>query len=178
MDARRNNFPSPIAIRLLLAAGVLACIVGMAALQLAVPPDGVAAPAVISYLDHRGPWLDEPGLASPAALPALIELSMSRIVMMEVTAYCPCPKCCGPNARGITASGKTVDYADGRFVAADTAIFPFGTRFSVPGYHGGTPVEVVDRGGAIKGNKLDVFFPSHQTAVEWGRRQLAVSIVD
>ena len=36
--------------------------------------------------------------ASPARGP--------RIVMMEVTAYCPCKKCCGPKAQGITASGK------------------------------------------------------------------------
>lgn len=175
MDARRNILSTAILVRLLIAAGVLVCVAAMAAVQPARLPRGDAA-AVISYAEPDR--IEEPAFASPAVLPGLIELSTSRVVVMEVTAYCPCPKCCGPNAQGITASGKTVDYADGRFVAADTAIFPFGTRFSVPGYHGGSAVEVVDRGGAIKGNKLDVFFPSHQTAVEWGRKQLAVTIVD
>src|SRR5688500_12547387 len=32
----------------------------------------------------------------------------TRVMRMEVTAYCPCTKCCGPKAQGITASGKHV----------------------------------------------------------------------
>jgi len=35
---------------------------------------------------------------------------------------------------------------------------------------------VIDRGGSIKGNRLDVFFPTHQQAVDWGRRWVQVSI--
>ena len=100
-----------------------------------------------------------------------------RIVMMEVTAYCPCPKCCGPNAAGITASGKDVRYNAGRFVAADSS-FRFGTKLLIPGYSGGEQVEVIDRGGAIKGNKLDVFFPTHEQALQWGRRHIAVTVID
>lgn len=95
---------------------------------------------------------------------------------MEVTAYCACPKCCGPNAQGITASGKTVDYNSGKFVAADGK-FAFGTKLIVPGYDS-TPVEVIDRGGAIKGDKLDVFFPTHEEALEWGRRHVPVTVLD
>src|SRR4051812_39794704 len=75
-----------------------------------------------------------------------------RTIRMEVTAYCPCTKCCGENAEGITASGHTVSYNGGRFVAADTDVLPFKTKLIIPGYHG-APVEVIDRGGAIKGNK-------------------------
>jgi len=97
---------------------------------------------------------------------------------MEVTAYCPCQKCCGPEAAGITASGKTVDYDSGRFVAADTRLLPFGTRVRVPGYHDARPVEVIDRGGAIKGNKLDVYFPTHDEARRWGRQVLEVQILE
>ncbi len=100
-----------------------------------------------------------------------------RTVWMEVTAYCPCAKCCGPNAAGITASGKDITYNAGRFVAADTAMLPFGTKLLIPGYDM-QPVEVIDRGGAIKGNRLDVFFPSHEEALEWGRRVVAVRVVE
>jgi 3D (Asp-Asp-Asp) domain-containing protein len=96
---------------------------------------------------------------------------------MEVTAYCPCTKCCGPKAQGLTANGQSVSYNDGKFVAADTDVLPFGTRLLIPGYHADA-VEVIDRGGAIKGNRLDVFFPTHEAALEWGRRQVDVIVVD
>lgn len=99
-----------------------------------------------------------------------------RIVMMEVTAYCACTKCCGPNAQGITASGKDVTYNAGKFVAADRSM-PFGTKLLIPGYDS-QPVEVIDRGGAIKGNKLDVFYASHDEALEWGRRTLPVTVLE
>ncbi|MEM7808016.1 MAG: 3D domain-containing protein [Planctomycetota bacterium] len=101
------------------------------------------------------------------------------IVLMEVTAYCPCVKCCGPRAKGVTASGLPVSYNDGLFVAGDTEFFPFGTRLVVPGYgsDGGEVVEVIDRGGAIKGMKLDVYYDSHAEAKKWGRQFLPVRVL-
>ena len=107
-----------------------------------------------------------------------IKLPHVRTVLMQVTAYCPCKKCCGPNAQGITASGKDITYNDGRFVAADTRNLPFGTKLVIPGYHNTLPVEVIDRGGAIKGDKLDVFFPTHEEALQWGRQTVEVKIID
>jgi 3D (Asp-Asp-Asp) domain-containing protein len=107
-----------------------------------------------------------------------IKLPHVRTLVMQVTAYCPCQKCCGPNAHGITASGKDITYNDGRFVAADTRSLPFGTRLVIPGYHNTQPVEVIDRGGAIKGDKLDVFFPTHEEALKWGRQTVEVTIID
>lgn len=101
-----------------------------------------------------------------------------RTMLMEVTAYCACKKCCGPRAQGITASGKRVSHNGGRFVAADTRLLKFNTKLLIPGYAGGAPVEVIDRGGAIKGNKLDVFFASHQDARKWGRQWLLVTVVE
>jgi 3D (Asp-Asp-Asp) domain-containing protein len=98
-----------------------------------------------------------------------------RPVTMTVTAYCPCRKCCGPAARGVTASGEPVSHNRGRFVAADRSI-PFGTRISIPGYHGGIAVPVTDRGGAITGRRLDVYFPTHAAARAWGVRRVVVKI--
>ena len=43
----------------------------------------------------------------------------------------------------------------------------------VPGY-GLAPV--YDRGGAIKGNRLDLYFPTHHDALKWGARHLTVTI--
>ena len=99
-----------------------------------------------------------------------------KILWMEVTAYCGCKKCCGPHAHGLTASGRSIGYNGGQFVAADTRLFKFGTKLQIPGYAGGQPVEVIDRGGAIKGYHLDVFFPTHQQALDWGRRWIPVTI--
>ena len=99
-------------------------------------------------------------------------------LLMEVTAYCPCRKCCGPKARGLTASGRDINHNGGKFVAADTSKLPFGTELLIPGYADDKPVQVLDRGGAIKGDKLDLFFPTHKEALKWGRRKVEVTIFE
>ena len=46
----------------------------------------------------------------------------------------------------------------------------------IEGYNASKAVKVYDRGGAIKGNKLDVFFHTHQAALEWGVRYIDVKV--
>ena len=89
----------------------------------------------------------------------------------KVTAYCPCSKCCGRFADGITASGHILREGD-KIVAAPIEI-PFNTILNIPEY--GIAL-VLDRGGAIKGNRLDVFFSTHEEALEWGVKTLKVKI--
>lgn len=117
-----------------------------------------------------------PSLVARATVPTLAP--RMRVMMMEVTAYCPCTRCCGPRAQGITASGKHVSYNGGRFVAADTRLLKFHTNLIIPGYADGRPVPVIDRGGAIKGHKLDVYFPTHYEARQWGRRKIPVTVIE
>ena len=93
---------------------------------------------------------------------------------MRVTAYCPCPKCCGKYSGGRTAAGHEVTQGDA-FVAADK-MHSLGTEMIIPGYNNFQPVEVLDRGGAIRGNRLDVFFNSHVEARQWGVRYLPVKV--
>jgi 3D (Asp-Asp-Asp) domain-containing protein len=126
-------------------------------------------------LMHDAPTVElTSAVASPdAAKPAA---TSSRTIKMIVTAYCPCAKCCGENASGVTASGKLVSYNAGRFVAADPSL-AFGTKLIIPGYES-SPVEVLDRGGAIRGNHIDVFFPTHQQALDWGRRLVEVTVLE
>lgn len=96
-------------------------------------------------------------------------------VRMLVTAYSPDARSCGEHADGITASGYSV-YTNGmKLVAADKSL-PFGTVLTIPGYDNGYPVPVLDRGGAIKGRRLDVLFPTHEEALEWGKRWVEVTI--
>ncbi len=99
-------------------------------------------------------------------------------VRMCVTAYCPCRVCCGRDAKGVTASGKSVRANGAKFVAADTRLLPFNTKVCIPGYNSGAPVPVLDTGRAIKGNRLDVFFPSHSMARKWGSRWLTCRVYD
>jgi len=97
-----------------------------------------------------------------------------QTVRMRVTAYCPCPKCCGKYSDGITASGHKIRPGD-TFVAADRR-YPFGTKMLIPGYNNSMPVEVLDRGGAITGERLDVFFGTHKEALQWGVQYLDVEV--
>jgi len=94
---------------------------------------------------------------------------------MRITAYCPCRRCCGRSADRKTASGHKIRRGDA-FVAADRN-YPFGTEMIVPGYNSSEPVKVLDRGSAIYGNRLDVFFDSHQRAIEWGVKYLPVKVL-
>ena len=88
----------------------------------------------------------------------------------KITAYCPCSKCCGKTT-GRTASGTRA--TAGRTVAA-SAQFAFGTKLNI----GGHIYTVEDRGGAINGNKIDIFVNSHAEALQWGVRYLTVSVVN
>ena len=78
----------------------------------------------------------------------------------KLTAYCACIKCCG-KSDGITASGAKA--VEGVTVAADTR-FPFGTKIIIDGHE----YTVQDRGGAVKGDKIDIYFNSHTEALKFG----------
>jgi 3D (Asp-Asp-Asp) domain-containing protein len=101
-----------------------------------------------------------------------------RTIRMTVTAYSPDERSCGDSADGITASGYSVLTNGGRMVAADTSILPLGSMIAVPGYDAGEVVPVLDRGGAIKGNRLDVLFATHEEAIRWGVKTLDVTVYE
>ena len=104
------------------------------------------------------------------------EIRPVRRVWMTVTAYSPDERSCGIYADGITASGKSVWTNGGELVAADRTWFAFGDLVSVPGYAGDRVVPVLDRGGAIKGARLDVLYPTHEVAMRWGVQRLPVTV--
>ena len=99
-----------------------------------------------------------------------------RQMTMLTTAYSPDSRSCGKWADGYTASGYSVWTNGMKLVAADTKVLPFGSLVSIPGYNGGRPVPVLDRGGKIKGNRLDLLYPTHQIAKQWGAQRLTVDI--
>ena len=105
-----------------------------------------------------------------STLPRTSGASTTGGTVYKITAYCPCAKCCG-KTNGRTASGTTA--TAGRTVAASSK-FAFGTKLNI----GGHVYTVEDRGGAINGNKIDIFVNSHAEALQWGVRYLNVSVVN
>ncbi|MCX5830156.1 MAG: 3D domain-containing protein [Deltaproteobacteria bacterium] len=72
---------------------------------------------------------------------------------------------------GITSDGTKAKKGT---IAADITRYPYGTKMYVPGYGWG---EVHDIGSAIKGEHIDLFFPSEKDAKAWGKKNLDVIIL-
>jgi len=90
----------------------------------------------------------------------------TKILFMEISAYSPAEAETDGDPM-TTASGKRVRVGG---IAADLRVLPLGSRVIIPNYNGGRPCTVTDTGGAIHGNKLDVFLWSAHEAIHWGRR--------
>ena len=90
-----------------------------------------------------------------------IAASGARTLVVSATAYA---------IRGRTASGLPTSWG---VAAVDPAVIPLGTRFFVPGYGEAVAADV---GSSVRGNKIDLWFPSHAQARAWGRRTVAIVI--
>lgn len=77
---------------------------------------------------------------------------------------------------GITYSGVKVTRDLYSTVAADLNVFPIGTILFIPGYGYGV---VADKGGAIKGNKVDLYYETVEEVYEkWGKKKLEVYVIE
>lgn len=127
---------------------------------------------------------DNPSAGSTEAYPAGTRwfngrpIRPARTIWMTVTAYSPDHRSCGIFADGQTATLHSVWTNGMKLVAADTRVLPFGSMISVPGYASGEVVPVLDRGGKIKGHRLDLLFPTHAAALQWGVRKLPVVVYE
>jgi len=88
------------------------------------------------------------------------------------TAYCPCERCCGSGASGITASGARP--REGVTIAADWDILPEGTLVEIEGI--GYRL-VQDTGSAIVGYRIDIYFESHTEALAFGVQEVRVRTI-
>lgn len=82
--------------------------------------------------------------------------------LFTITAYCGCEKCCSKTDR-ITATGTCA--VEGVTIAVDPTVIPYGSLVDIEGI--GTFV-AEDCGGAIKGNKIDIYFERHEDALRFG----------
>jgi 3D (Asp-Asp-Asp) domain-containing protein len=129
-------------------------------------PGTVEIPSQVTVTDNQTSDKTEHESSSQAA--------SWKTILMRVTAYCSCRKCCGKFNDGITASGHRIRHGD-KFVAAGKML-SFGTEIIIPGYNNSQPVKVLDRGRSIHGNRLDVYFDSHKKARKWAIKYLPVKV--
>lgn len=148
--------------------------------------ENAAVEPVRDPLVEKAAGAAEPAAVEPAPQPSYVDgetrffngrpVRPSRTITMVVTAYSPDERSCGDSADGITSSIHNIHTNDGKLVAADSRVLPLGAMITVPGYDNSQVVPVLDRGGAIKGNRLDVLFPTHEAARKWGVRKLQVTV--
>jgi len=91
---------------------------------------------------------------------------------VEATAYtASCEGCSGITATGINLK----ENPNAKVISVDPSVIPLGSKVYVEGY--GEAI-AGDTGGAIKGKKIDVFIPNKQDAINFGRKQVKVTILD
>ncbi len=106
---------------------------------------------------------------APAEVTVLPEVKRElRSLQCELTAYCPCAKCCGKWAGGNTASGTVPTV--GRTVGVDPAVIPLGATVYIDGH-----AYKAEDTGAFEGNIIDIFMESHEDALQFGRREATVT---
>lgn len=92
-------------------------------------------------------------------------------VQFLITAYCPCCDCSEGYGK-ITSTGKIPK--QGRTIAVDPKVIPYGTKVKIKGL--GTFI-AEDCGGAIKGNRIDIYFESHADTERFGVQRRTVFIL-
>ena len=89
------------------------------------------------------------------------EVKLEPLGEFTITHYCICEKCCG-TSDGITATGTVAK--PNHTIAVDPKVIPYGTEVLIDGIE----YTAEDTGGAIKGNKVDIFVSSHEEAISRG----------
>jgi len=120
-----------------------------------VPVQTVKKPSTTSIISSRG-----------GSVPS--NLSYSKSFTVEATAYA---------LDGITATGTVPKRVEGGWstIAVDPRVIPYGTKVYVENY-GYAIAE--DTGGAIKGNRVDLYMNSNSAAYSWGRRNVTIYILN
>lgn len=100
------------------------------------------------------------------------DVKESTEITVTATAYTAyCNGCSGITATGINLRKNP----DAKVIAVDPKVIPLGSKVYVPGY--GEAI-AGDKGGAIKGNKIDVFFKSKTSAINWGKQKVTITVFE
>lgn len=107
---------------------------------------------------------------NPGAEAAASEKQGASLGLFTTTGYCNCERCSG--GHNLTYSG-TVPKAN-HTLSADLDLFPLGTKLMI----NGTVYTVEDMGSNVDGNKVDIYYGSHEEAVAHGMKQEEVFMVE
>ena len=114
--------------------------------------------------------------------PVVLENKKESLGEFKLTAYCSCEKCCGEWAlnRPKDENGKDIVYGStgtalvaGTSIAVDPSVIPYGSQVEINGH----TYTAHDTGGAIKGNRIDVYFDNHQDALNFGVQRAEVFLI-
>lgn len=92
-------------------------------------------------------------------------------ITVTSTAYtASCKGCSGITSTGIDLNANP----NQKVISVDPSVIPLGSKVWVEGY--GEAI-AGDTGGAIKGNTIDIYMPSYEDAINWGRKTVTVKIL-
>ena len=118
----------------------------------------------------------------PEESQVVLESKKESLGEFKLTAYCSCEKCCGKWAlnRPTDENGKDIVYGStgtvlvaGTSIAVDPSVIPYGSQVEINGH----TYTAHDTGGAIKGNRIDVYFDNHQEALNFGVQYAEVFLI-
>lgn len=113
-----------------------------------------------------GPGIEQ-AEAEEAAVP---EESVVLLGVFRTTGYCPCYECSEGWGRK-TSTGATA--RSGHTIAVDPRVIPYGSQIMIDG----VIYTAEDRGGAVKGQHIDIFFDTHAETLKHGSRMQEVYLV-
>ena len=129
-------------------------------------PTDATVPSETEKPTEAAPTTNEPTRATepPQTQPATG--AWQSLGTYKLTAYCACKQCCGKEpgdpGYGITATGATA--TAGTTIAVDPSVIPYGSQVKINDH-----IYIAqDCGGAINGNRIDVYFDNHQEAIQYG----------
>ncbi|MDQ0200980.1 LysM peptidoglycan-binding and 3D domain-containing protein [Neobacillus ginsengisoli] len=122
--------------------------------------------------NQEKPAAPTPAVQAPKPAPAAPAVKAAKEIIVKATAYtASCAGCSGTTATGINIKANPNE----KVIAVDPSVIPLGSKVSVEGLGEYT---AADTGGAIKGNRIDVFIPSEHDAINFGVKQLKVTILN
>lgn len=103
---------------------------------------------------------------------SLAGFQIGQPITVTATAYDACIHCCR-KTDGITKSGTRA--TPGQTIAVDPNIIPMGSKVYIEGLGIYTAEDI---GGAIKGNRVDIFMETHEQAINFGSKNLKIYILE
>lgn len=133
----------------------------------------------LNMMNERKRYISSEQIDGPQSLEEVIDFEQFPRKRVIATGYTAGVESTGKSPShpqyGITYSGVNVTRDLYSTIAADLSVFPLGTILYIPDYGYGV---VADKGGAIKGNKIDLYYPTVDDVYsQWGKREIDVYVI-